>query len=94
LACGQSVHLATQDAAGLQHPTRLAQVIENHLAAGDVLENGIRINKVEFFVGKHPEVRTRAMMRVRVGRVAQPLLGHPDHFVGHVHPVDLVEMAA
>ena len=33
-------------------------------------------------------------MRVRVGRVAQPLLGQADHFVGDVHPVDLGEVAA
>ena len=33
-------------------------------------------------------------MRMRVGRVAQPLRGQADHFVGDVHPVDLAEVAA
>jgi hypothetical protein len=46
----QSVHLAAQDAAGLQH-ARLAQVVENHLAAGDVLENGVGIDEVELSSG-------------------------------------------
>ena len=33
-------------------------------------------------------------MRMRVRRIAQPVLRQPDHLVGHVHSVDLAEMAA
>ena len=34
------------------------------------------------------------MMRMRVGRVAQPLPGQADHLVGDVHAVDFAEVAA
>ena len=90
----QAVHLAAQDAAGFEHAPRLAQVAEDDVAAGNVLEDGVGVDEVELLVGKQREVGAGAVMRVRVGRVAQALAGQADHLVGDVHAVDLAEVAA
>src|SRR5256885_9573377 len=50
-------------------------------AARNVLEDGVGIDEVELLVGEHRQVGARAVMRVRIGCVAQPLLRHPDHLV-------------
>ena len=90
----QSVHLATQDAAGLQHPTRLAQVIEYHLAAGDVLEDGVGVDEVERAVGTPAQVGAAVHVGVSVGHLLQSRTGEVDHFSGDVDAVDLAEALA
>ncbi len=70
------------------------KVSEHHVAAGDVLEDGVRIDEIETAVGKELETGARAVVRMRVGRVAQAFGRQPDHFIGNVHAVDLAEMAA
>ncbi len=90
----QAVQLAAQYPAGPEHAVRFAQVVEHHVAAGDVLEHGVGIDEIEAVIGKELEAGARAVMRVRVGRVAQTLARQPYHFVGHIHAVDLREAPA
>ena len=54
----QAVQLAAQNAARLQHAPRFAQVVEHHLAAGNVLEDGVGVDEVELVVRKLAQVRT------------------------------------
>ena len=73
---------------------RFAQVVEHHLAAGDVLEHRVGVDEIEAVVGEELKAVARAVMRMRVGRVAQTLARQPDHFIGYVHAVDLREVPA
>ncbi len=91
---GQAVQLAAQNAARLEHAARLAQIMEHHVLAGDVLEDGVGVDEVELLVGKEGQIAAGAVMRERVGRVLQALSGQADHLVGHIHAVDFAEVAA
>ena len=64
----QAVELAVKNAAGFEHAAGLAHVFEHHVAAGDVLENGVGIDEVERLVGENaPGWRRRWRARGRAG---------------------------
>ncbi len=46
-AIGESVELHHGEAAGSKHPADFAEIFENHIAAGDVLKDGVGIDEVE-----------------------------------------------
>ena len=76
---------------GLRTRARFAQILEDHVAARDVLEDGVGVNEIEFAVGEEREVRTGGAVRVGVGRMAQQFAGAEDHPVGNVDAVNFAE---
>ena len=70
------------------------EIIEDHVAAGNVLEDGVGVDEIEILVGEKREVGAGAVVRMRVGGIAQAFVGQPDHLVGDIDAVDFGEVAA
>ena len=83
-----------QNAAGLEDAAGFAQVPENHVAAGDVLEDGVGVDEIEAASGKMLRSEPEPCWGNALGMPAQALARQADHLVGNVDAVDLVEMAA
>ncbi len=83
------VELAAKHAAWLEHAADFVHICEDYVAAGDVLEHGIGINKVEGLVGELRQAGAIGGVRVGMRDIAQTLARQPDHFVRHIHAVNL-----
>ena len=87
---GRPFDLAAQNAAGLEHAPRFAKVIEDHFAAGDVLEDRVGVDEIELVVRKHGKVGARADGAHARWACPPDVPGRQaDHLVGNVHAVDL-----
>jgi len=93
-AARQPIELQPRQTAGLQHPANLAQILEHHVAAGDVLEHGVGIDEVEGIVRELRQTRAVADVGLGIRDIAQFLASQTDHLVGDVHAVNLDEVAA
>lgn len=90
----QSVKLHPDQAAGPHNAVNLAQVFEDDVAAGDVLEDRVGIHEIERLVFKSGKARAVRDAQMGVRDAAQLVASERDHFVGDVDAVDLDEVTA
>ena len=90
----QAVKLAMENAAGFEHSRGFAHVFGHHVAAGDVLENRVRVNELKRIVRELPQAGAIVGMEMGVGNIGQPLASQDNHFVGDIDAVDFAEVAA
>src|SRR5580658_7769033 len=90
----QPINLKPRESTRFQYAYGFAQVGEDHVGAGNVLEHRVRVDEIEVGGRELREVAAAGVVRVRPGDVTQFFACLRDHFIGDVDAVDLAEVAA